>query len=136
MSLSASTSSSYERFSDTEGPEKQPPKILFKVGLLSVLLGTFLGVYGVISRTSLSTPQQFGLGATGYFLTAVCPIALLLLIDIKDKADLKNNEKQSYNFYAGRKLIGQIKKVVGLGMLCASLSIIVFFWPLAQEFAK
>jgi hypothetical protein len=86
--LSASTSSSYERFPYTEGPGKQPPKILFKVGLLSVLLGTFLGVYGVISRTSLSTPQQFGLGATGYFLTAVCPIVLLLLIDIKDKTEI------------------------------------------------
>lgn len=134
--MSVSTFSSYERFPDTEGPGKQPPKILLKVGLLSVLFGTFTGVYGVISRTSLSTPQQFGLGATGYFLTAVCPIVLLLLIDIKDKADLENNENQSYDFYAGRKLMKQIKMVTGVGLLCASFSIIVFFWPIAQEFAK
>jgi len=134
--MSASSSSSYKPFYDNEGPGKQPPKILFKVGLLSVLLGTLLGVYGVISRTSLSTPQQFGLGAAGYFLTAVCPIVLLLLIDIKDKADLANNEEQSYDFYAGKILMDRIKKVVGIGLLCASLSIIVFFWPIAQEFAK
>jgi hypothetical protein len=134
--LSASTSSSFERFPENEGPHKQPPKILFVVGLLSVLLGTFLGVYGVISRTSLSTPQQFGLGAAGYFLTAVCPIVLLLLIDIKDKADLENNEEQAYDFYAGQKLMDRIKKVAGAGLLCASFSIIVFFWPIAQEFAK
>ena len=134
--MSASPSSSYKSFYDNKPPEKQPPKILFKVGLLSVLLGTLLGVYGVISRTSLSTPQQFGLGAAGYFLTAACPIVLLLLIDIKDKADLANNEEQSYDFYAGKVLMDRIKKVVGVGLLCASLSIIVFFWPIAQEFAK
>ena len=134
--MSSSSSSFYKPFHDNDGPEKQPPKILFKVGLLSVLLGTLLGLYGVISRTSLSTPQQFGLGAAGYLLTAVCPIVLLLLIDIKDKADLANNERQSYNFYAGKILKDRIKKVVGVGLLCASLSIIVFFWPVAQEFAK
>jgi len=133
--MSSSSSSSYKPFDDNEGPEKQPPKILFKVGLLSVLLGTLLGVYGVISRTSLSTPQQFGLGAAGYFLTAVCPIVLLLLIDIKDKADRANNRNKSYDFYAGKILKNRIKKVVGVGLLCASLSIIVFFWPIAQEFA-
>lgn len=134
--MSADPYSYDERFSESDGPEKQPPQILLVVGLVSVLFGTLVGVYGLVSRTSLSTSQQFGLGASGYLLTAFLPIVLLVLIDHKNKAALESYQHQQYNIYAGKKLMDSFKRVVGLGMLCASFSIIVFFLPIAQEFAK
>ena len=135
MSLSASTFSSDDDFIDSETPLKHPPKILLVVGLLLVLLGTLLGIYGILNRNLATASEQSLIGAVGYLLTVVAPIALLQLIRMRHDSAVKLNADEPYDIYAGQKLQSRFLKVVALGLACASLSITVFFWPIAQGFA-
>ena len=114
---------------------KQPPKILRVVCLLSVFIGTLLGIYGILNLNSSTASQQSIVGAAGYFLTVVAPIVLLQLIRMQHDAAVKVNDYEPYNIYGGQKLQSSFLKVVALGLACASLSITVFFWPMAQGFA-
>ena len=133
--MSASTFSSDDDFIGSDTPLKHPPKILFVVGLLSVLMGTLIGVYGILNRNSATASEQSLMGAAGYFLTVVAPIVLLQLIRMRHDSALKVNVDEPYDIYAGQQLQSRFLKVVGLGLVCASLSITVFFWPIAQGFA-
>ena len=133
--MSASTFSSDDDFIGSDTPLKHPPKILFVVGLLSVLMGTLIGVYGILNRNSATASEQSLMGAAGYFLTVVAPIVLLQLIRMRHDSALKVNVDEPYDIYAGQQLQSRFLKVVGLGLVCASLSITVFFWPSAQGFA-
>ena len=133
--MSASTFSSDDDFIGSDTPLKHPPKILFVVGLLSVLMGTLIGVYGILNRNSATASEQSLMGAAGYFLTVVAPIVLLQLIRMRHDSALKVNVYEPYDIYAGQQLQSRFLKVVGLGLVCASLSITVFFWPIAQGFA-
>jgi hypothetical protein len=119
--------------SDT--PLKHPPKILLIVGLLLVLLGTLIGVYGFLNRNFNTASQQSLIGAVGYLLTVVAPIALLQLIRMRHDSAMKINVEEPYDIYAGQQLQSRFLKVVALGLACASLSITVFFWPIAQRLA-
>ena len=135
MSLSADTFSSDDYFIGSDTPLKHPPKILFIVGLLSVLMGTLIGVYGFLNRNFNTASQQFLIGAVGYLLTVVAPIALLQLIRMRHDSAMKINVDEPYDIYAGQQLQSRFLKVVALGLACASLSITVFFWPIAQRLA-
>jgi hypothetical protein len=104
----------------------QPPRILFWLSTLSVLLGTAVGLYGVVKINS----------SVGYLLTIIIPIALLQLIRVRHDSALKVNEEKAYNIGGGEDLKYRATVVVGIGLACAALSITVFFWPIAQGFAK
>ena len=133
--MSADPYSSDDDFIGSDTPLKHPPKSLFGVGLLSVLMGTLIGVYGILNRNSATASEQSLMGAAGYFLTVVAPIVLLQLIRMRHDSALKVNVDEPYDIYAGQQLQSRFLKVVGLGLVCASLSITVFFWPIAQGFA-
>ena len=135
MSLSASTFSSDDDFYGSDAPPKQPPKILFVVGLLSVLLGTLVGAYGIFSAGTSSNSRQFFLGFFGYVLTALIPIIVLQIIVMSHKKDLANNQTIAYNDYSGLKMQNKFKKVVLSGLISAVLSIFIFFLPIAERFA-
>ena len=98
-------------------------------------MGTLIGVYGILNRNSATASEQSLMGAAGYFLTVVAPIVLLQLIRMRHDSALKVNVDEPYDIYAGQQLQSRFLKVVGLGLVCASLSITVFFWPIAQGFA-
>jgi hypothetical protein len=123
-------------FYGSDAPLKHPPKLLFIAGLLSVLLGTLIGVYGFTRLKTADASEQTLLGAAGYFLTIVIPIAVLQIIRSKHDSALRVNQDEPYDIYAGQRMQSQFLKIVALGFVVASLSIIVFFWPVAQGFAS
>ena len=123
-------------FSGSDVPLKHPPKLLFIAGLISVLVGTLIGVYGIVKLNVMTSTQQSLFGAAGYFLTVLVPIAFLQLIRMSHDSALKNKENEPYDVYAGQQLQSRFLTVIGVGLVCASLSITVFFWPIAQEFGK
>lgn len=98
-------------------------------------MGTLIGVYGILNRNFNTASQQSLIGAVGYLLTVVAPIALLQLIRMRHDSALKLNADEPYDIYAGQQLQSRFLKVVALGLACASLSITVFFWPIAQGLA-
>ena len=133
--MSANTFTSDDGFYGNDGPPKQPPKILFVVGLLSVLLGTLIGAYGIVSAETASNSQQFLVGSSGYLLTALFPIIVLQLILIKHTNALALNQEEPYDSYAGEQMQSKFRKVVLAGLISAALSIWVFFLPIAERFA-
>ena len=120
----------------SDGITEQPPRILFWLSTLSVLLGTAVGLYGVVKINSSTAGEQSFLGSVGYLLTIIIPIALLQLIRVRHDSALKMNEQRAYNIGGGEDLKYRATVVVGIGLACAALSITVFFWPIAQGFAK
>lgn len=135
MSLSASTFSSDDGFYGSDAPPKQPPKILFFAGLLSVLLGTLVGAYGIFSAGTASNSKQYLTGFFGYVLTALIPIIVLQIIVMTHKKDFANNQTIAYDDYSGLKMQNKFKKVVLTGLITTGLSIWVFFLPIAERFA-
>ena len=144
MSLSASTFSSDEDSYASEDYSnfKHAPKIIDALGLLSVLLGAFLGIYGILNRNLATASEQSLIGAVGYVLTVIVPIALLQLIRMLHasalKVDKENNEIEVLPYPVHDKWVrlqSRLLKVVALGFVCAFFSITVFFWPIAQGFA-
>ena len=116
-------------------PPKQPPMILSAVGLLSVLLGTFIGAYGIFSSGTSSNSRQYLLGFVGYVLTALIPIIVLQILVMTHKKDLANNRIIQYDDFKGLKNQNDFKKVVRIGLISAVLSIFVLFLPIAERFA-
>ena len=121
---------------------KHAPKIIDVLGLLSVLLGTFLGVYGLLNRNLSTSSQQSLIGSVGYVLTVIVPIALLQITrmghDSALKVDKDNNEieflpNKVHAEWQKRK--SNQLKIAAFGLASAALSITVFFWPIAQGFA-
>ena len=110
--LSASTFSSDDGFYGSDAPPKQPPKILFFAGLLSVLLGTLVGAYGIFSAGTASNSKQYLTGFFGYVLTALIPIIVLQIIVMTHKKDFANNQTIAYDDYSGLKMQNKFKKVV------------------------
>jgi hypothetical protein len=135
VSLSASTFSSDDYFIGSDTPLKHPPKILFIVGLLSVLMGTLTGVYGIVSAETASNSQQHLVGSVGYLLTALFPIIVLQLILMRHTSALALNQEEPYDSYAGEQMQSKFRKVVLAGLISAGLSIWVFFLPIAERFA-
>jgi hypothetical protein len=135
VSLSASTFSSDDGFYGSDAPPKQPPKILFFAGLLSVLLGTLVGAYGIFSAGTASNSKQYLTGFFGYVLTALIPIIVLQIIVMTHKKDFANNQTIAYDDYSGLKMQNKFKKVVLTGLITTGLSIWVFFLPIAERFA-
>ena len=144
MSLSA------EMFSPNDDPDiivdlsnfRHAPKMVDALGLLSVLLGTFLGVYGILNRNLSTASQQSLIGSVGYVLTVIVPIALLQITrmghDSALKVDKDNNEieflpNKVHAEWQKRK--SNQLKIAAFGLASAALSITVFFWPIAQGFA-
>jgi hypothetical protein len=112
------------------------------LGLLSVLIGTFLGVYGLLNRNLSTASQQSLIGSVGYVLTVIVPIALLQITrmghDSALKVDKDNNEIEFLPYKVDakwQKKKSNALKIAGLGLASAALSITVFFWPIAQGFA-
>jgi hypothetical protein len=121
---------------------RHAPKMVDALGLLSVLLGTFLGVYGILNRNLSTASQQSLIGSVGYVLTVIVPIALLQITrmghDSALKVDKDNNEIEylPYVLHAKwQKKKSNALKIAGFGLASAALSITVFFWPIAQGFA-
>lgn len=137
MSLSANDFSSedYSHSSNTPTIYKEPPKLLFVVGLLSVTIGTLLGGYEFFRVNTASTNEQTLSGGVGYLLTVVIPIVFLQLIRKKHDSALKANKDEPYDIGAGEKMESDFLKVVAFGFVSAFLSITVFFWPIAEKFA-
>jgi hypothetical protein len=133
VSLSADIFSSDDGFYGDEGPPKQPPKILFIIGLLSVLLGTLVGAYGVFAAKTASNYQQFLTGSAGYLLTALFPIVIVQIILTRHTSALALNQEEPYDSYAGQKMQSKFRKVVLAGLISAALSIYVFFLPIAER---
>ncbi len=133
--MSANDLYSDDDFIGSDTSLKHPPKILLIIGLLSVFIGTLIGVYGILNRNLNTASQQSLIGIVGYLLTVVAPIVLLQLIRMRHDSAIKLNADEPYDIYAGQKLQSRFLKVVALGLACASLSITVFFWPIAQGFA-
>jgi hypothetical protein len=112
------------------------------LGLLSVLIGTFLGVYGLLNRNLATASQQSLIGSVGYVLTVIVPIALLQITRMRHdsalKVDKDNNEIEylPYALHADwEKRKSRLLKIAAFGLASAALSITVFFWPIAQGFA-
>ena len=122
-------------FSGIDEPLKRPPKILFMLGLLSVLLGTLVGVYGIVSAGTASNSQQYLVGVSGYVLTALLPIIFLQIILVKHTSAIALNQEEPYDSYAGDQMQNKFRKVVLIGLISAGLSIWVFFLPIAERFA-
>lgn len=135
MNLSLSTFPSDDGLYGSDAPPKQPPKILFFAGLLSVILGTFVGAYGIISSGAASNSKQYLTGFFGYVLTALIPIIVLQIIVMTHKKDFANNQIIAYDDYSGLKMQNKFKKVVLTGLITTGLSIWVFFLPIAERFA-
>jgi len=137
VSLSANDFSSedYSHSSNTPTIYKEPPKLLFVVGLLSVTIGTLLGGYEFFRVNTASTNEQTLSGGVGYLLTVVIPIVFLQLIRKKHDSALKANKDEPYDIGAGEKMESDFLKVVAFGFVSAFLSITVFFWPIAEKFA-
>ena len=138
-----SFSSEYDPYpSDSHGNYKRAPKMIDAISLIFVLLGAFLGVYGILNRNQTTASQQSLIGAVGYLLTVIVPIALLQLIRMRhataSKVDKDNNEIEVLPYFVHDKWVrlqSRLLKVVAFGLVCAFLSITVFFWPIAQGFA-
>lgn len=122
-------------FYGSDVPLKHPPKFLFVTGLLSVLLGTLIGVYGIVSASTASNSQQYLVGVSGYVLTAFLPILCLQIILMKHTSAIALNQDEPYDSYAGEQMQNKFRKVVLLGLISAGLSIWVFFLPIAERFA-
>ena len=144
MSLSA------DMFSPNDDPDiivdlsnfRHAPKMVDALGLLSVLLGTFLGVYGILNRNLSTASQQSLIGSVGYVLTVIVPIALLQITrmghDSALKVDKDNNEIEFLPIKVHaewQKRKSNQLKIAAFGLASAALSITVFFWPIAQGFA-
>lgn len=121
---------------------KHAPKIIDVISLLSVLLGTFLGVYGILNRNLATASQQSLIGFVGYFLTVIAPIALLQLTRMRHDSALKvDKDRNEIEFLPTEvhaeweKRKSRLLKIAAMGLASAALSITVFFWPIAQGLA-
>ena len=144
MSLSADIFSSNEDsdISEDHSNFRHAPKMVDALGLLSVLIGTFLGVYGLLNRNLSTASQQSLIGSVGYVLTVIVPIALLQITRMRHdsalKVDKDNNEIEFLPYKVDakwQKKKSNALKIAGFGLASAALSITVFFWPIAQGFA-
>ena len=144
LGLSADIFSSNEDtyISEDHSNFRHAPKMVDALGLLSVLIGTFLGVYGILNRNLSTASQQSLIGSVGYVLTVIVPIALLQITRMRHdsalKVDKDNNEIEFLPYKVDakwQKKKSNALKIAGFGLASAALSITVFFWPIAQGFA-
>ncbi len=144
MGLSADIFSSNEdsHVSEDHSNYRHAPRLVDALSLLSVLIGTFLGVYGLLNRNLSTASQQSLIGSVGYVLTVIVPIALLQITRMRHdsalKVDKDNNEIEylPYVLHADwEKRKSRLLKIAAFGLASAALSITVFFWPIAQGFA-
>jgi len=127
---------SYENeYIGSDTPWKKPPTILLYLGIVSVVAGLGLGIFGIISISGSSSSQQYIFGGIGYVLTALIPIIFLQIIRQSHNSALAANEEEPYDIYAGQQLQSKFLKVVLFGLISAACSIVVFFWPIAERLA-
>lgn len=124
-------SSHYDDEEDN-GPDRKPPVYLLYVGLVSVLSGFAVGVYGL--KYALTDTQQFITGGIGYILCTVVPIALLLFMIAKHEAARRELNSGRYDSMGGNKLLRKFRNfVVFAGLITAALPIWVLLTPIAQS---
>jgi hypothetical protein len=133
MNSDFSVSDSASTFFDA--PLRKPSRILFLSGLISVLLGIALGLWGLKSVGTSSNAQEYEIGFLGYLFTALIPIILLQVIIGSHSKSLAKNHDQPYDIYAGNSNIANFKKIVLIGLIAASIPIWVFFYPIAEIYA-
>lgn len=133
--MSSTSFSLDDDFQGLDVPLKHPPKILFFLGLFSVVLGILVGVYGILTAETASNSKEYLIGISGYLLTALIPIVFLQIIRSRHTSALALNQEEPYDSYAGQQLESKFLKVVAVGLLSAGLSIWVFFLPIAERFA-
>ena len=113
---------------------KKPSKVLFLLGLCSVICGTALGLFGFFSRSSSSNSQEKLIGLFGYLLTALFPIVVFLISNHNHQLkSAKYVEEAPYDTYAGENNLSRTKKVVLIGLVSAAISIWVFLQPIAEK---
>lgn len=113
-------------------PGRKLPGYFLYVGLVSVLAGIGVGVYGLLY--ALTDTQQLVTGGIGYILCTVIPIVLLLVIYAKHEAARKEDELGRYDSVGGNKLARNfLKRVVLSGLIVAALPIWVLLTPIAQS---
>lgn len=115
---------------------KRPPKILTYLGLLSVVIGALIGVYGVMNLSGSTTSSQVILGGVGYLFTAFIPIVLLQVVRSKHAVAFRKNKETAYDIYAGIQQVSMSLKIVAVGLLVAALPIYVLFYPLAETLVR
>jgi cytochrome c biogenesis protein CcdA len=144
VSLSADIYSSKDDsyISEDHSKYRHAPRLVDALGLLSVLIGTFLGIYGILNRNLATASEQSLIGAVGYVLTVIVPIALLQLIRMlhvsaskvdKDRNEIEFLPTEVHVEWEKRK--SRLLKIAAMGLASAALSITVFFWPIAQGLA-
>jgi cadmium resistance protein CadD (predicted permease) len=115
---------------------RHAPRLVDARALISVLIGTFLGVYGLLNRNLSTASQQSLIGSVGYVLTVIAPIALLQTTRMRHDSALKVDEFLPNVVHAEwQKRKSNLLKIAAFGLASAALSITVFFWPIAQGFA-
>jgi uncharacterized membrane protein HdeD (DUF308 family) len=119
----------------TDTPWKKPPTIFLYLGIVSVIAGLGIGIFGIVNISGSSSSQQYIFGAIGYILTALVPIVFLQIIRQSHNSALAMNEEEPYDIYAGQQLQSKFLKVVLIGLISAACSIVVFFWPIAEGLA-
>ena len=115
-------------------PLKKPSTVLFFLGVFSVIAGTCVGVFGIISAETATNSREYLLGLTGYVLTALIPIVLLQVIRHSHTSSIHKNQDEPYDIYAGTNHQNRFLKIVLAGLISAALSIWVFFLPIAETF--
>jgi len=114
---------------------KKPSKFLFVLGLCSVISGTALGLFGILKSGNSSNSQEYLIGFAGYLSTALLPIVVLQILHRSHQMSSRNNHEEPYDSYAGELNLNRFKKIILVGLITASLSIWVFFLPIAEKFA-
>ena len=128
------TSDAY--FIESDNPPKKPSSIFLYLSFSSVMIGLAVGIFGVLTRADASESQQYLIGGFGYLLTAFLPIIFFQLITLRHKSHQAASEQEPYDTYAGLKMTERSRKVAAFGLIAASFSIFVFFWPIAESFAS
>ncbi len=116
-----------------DSPVTQPPKYVLPAAIVSILLGLALGVYGEFFLASATSQSQVTFGLGGYVFALIIPIVLLQLLLKNHNRQMKDNP-HGYNIHGGIQTQKFLRKVVGVGMLAASLPIWLLVTPLAEKF--
>lgn len=114
----------------------KPSRLILLLEIISVICGIAIGIFGIVRSTSGATANlEHIMGALGYVLTSVVPIACYQVFSISHKKNLANNQFQPYDLHGGESVQNQIAKVALVGLIGAGFSIWLFFLPLAEALA-
>ena len=119
-------------------PLKKPPTKLFISALVSISIGSLIGlygIYGIVTASVASNSSQYLIGLIGYMLSAVIPIVLFQIFVTIHKSLSQSSKSVPYDSFAGISKQNAFRKVLAVGLLTAAFSVWVFLQPVAERFA-